>query len=459
MRRGLAGLSLLVLLVAEVSANGRAPQTTGVYFRPGNSHTIYIRSTFGLLVSKDDGCSFRWVCERAIGYGGEFDPKYAIAMDGTVFATTFTGLRVSRDGGCSWVTATAERPARDPGNISDTWIDALDIASTGEVWVATAESARPNNVYSSKDNGITFEPRHISSPTIWWKSVKVARSSNGQRVYLAGYQVAGVLADGGQSSPSAHLLRSDDGGTNWVELELFGTRRDPPTMRFGSTPIVLISAVDPKQPDTLLLTSLGANGKGDRLYRSVDAGSSFDEVLATQDTIKDVLFTSDGSVLVATLLGSFRSVDTGATFQPLDGSPQLQCLGQRGDGQLVGCGANWEPDFKAVVLSPDTTTWSNVFRFVELAGPLACPAGTTSHDTCDRLYPALQQQFGSTGPTACGVVPDDSVNTTPPPKRGGGCCDAGDGAPLGAGALVIWLLGWGRSPLSQLSRRRAGRKL
>ena len=171
---------LLILAAALIpvaaSANGRPPVTNGVFFKNGDPHSVYVRSTFGLLVSKDDGCSFRWVCERAIGYGGEFDPKYAVAFDGTIFATTFEGLRVSRDGGCTWVTATAELPMGDPGNISDIWIDALDISTEGEVWVATAESAKANDVYSSKDNGVTFTPRGLSSQTTWWKSVKVART-------------------------------------------------------------------------------------------------------------------------------------------------------------------------------------------------------------------------------------------------------------------------------------------
>src|SRR5678816_4665147 len=81
-------------------ANGRPPITNGVKFRPGDNHSLYVATTFGLLVSHDDGCSFRWVCEQNIGYGGTFDPQYRIATDGAIFATTFTGLRVSRDGGC-----------------------------------------------------------------------------------------------------------------------------------------------------------------------------------------------------------------------------------------------------------------------------------------------------------------------------------------------------------------------
>ena len=435
-------LVILALLAPAIAlANGRPPATNGVYFKPSDNESIYVRSTFGLLVSHDNGCSFSWVCERAIGYGGEFDPKYAITSDGTIFATTFDGLRISRDGGCSWITATAELPAGDPGRIADIWIDALDISSTGEVWVATAESAQPNDVYSSIDAGLTFRPRGLRSTTIWWKSVKVAKT-NPQRVYLTGYQVAGVLPDGGQALPQAHLMRSSDGGTTWTELELFGTRRDPPDMKFGPTPIVLVAAVDPKQPDGLFLISVGANNKGDRLYRSVDAGFSFTEVLVTADTILEVLYAADGAIYVASESGGFKSTDGGVSFQPLTGVEKLQCIGQRGDGQLVGCGANWEPDFKAVATSPDAAAWSKIFRFVELAGPLACPAGTTSADLCDRLWPSLQEQFAATGPGECGAAPVDTAVEMPRPPKDGGCCDAGTGGPslLLLGGLVTIVL-------------------
>src|SRR5439155_24446940 len=88
----------LALAAAPAFANGRAPLTNGINFKAGDDQSIYLSTTFGLLVSHDDGCTFRWVCEQSLGYGGQWDPKYAIASDGTIFATTFEGLRVSRDG-------------------------------------------------------------------------------------------------------------------------------------------------------------------------------------------------------------------------------------------------------------------------------------------------------------------------------------------------------------------------
>ena len=155
---------------------GALRSPAGCIFSPAITKSLYVATTFGLLVSHDDGCSFRWICEQNVGYGGTFDPKYRIATDGTIFATTYTGLRVSRDGGCTFTTATAGQPANDPGRIADTWIDAIDIGPAGDVWVATADSTKPNNIYRSTDNGQTFEPRGMLSQTIWWKSLALAPS-------------------------------------------------------------------------------------------------------------------------------------------------------------------------------------------------------------------------------------------------------------------------------------------
>jgi hypothetical protein len=181
------------------------------------------------------------------------------------------------------------------------------------------------------------------------------------------------------------------------------------------------------------MSSLGASPAGDRLYRSSDGGTSWTDVLSTASPIVDLAVEQSGKVLVATLAsGSFESTDHGASFSAMTGAPQLACVGQRSDGTVFGCGANWEPDFKAVARSSDGTSWNKVFRFVELAGPLDCPAGSAEHDVCGGQWPALQQQFGANGPIA---------DVTPPPRRSG-CCDAGASADqLGALATLAALCG------------------
>src|SRR5688572_3641362 len=53
--RAMRRLVLASLLVASIAhANGRSPQTIGVYPKPGEPQTIYVATTFGLLVTSDE---------------------------------------------------------------------------------------------------------------------------------------------------------------------------------------------------------------------------------------------------------------------------------------------------------------------------------------------------------------------------------------------------------------------
>jgi hypothetical protein len=422
-----------LLAAGAAYANGRPPLTNGITFKPGDAQTLYVRSTFGLLVSPDAGCTMYWICEDNVGYGGTYDPVYKVASDGSIFATTYTGLRISRDGGCSFTT-NSTLPA-------NTWVSGLDIGPTGEVWVGTASSGAVNDVYASSDNGNTFASRGMVSPTIWWKSVKVA-PSNAMRIYVSGYAVATTpLPDGGQAPPVAHLERSDDDGSTWTDEPLAG-------VTYGPTPILMINAVDPNNADNVYVVSVGANPpNGDIVYRSSDGGVTLTNVLATTNTVSDIVVTSTTGVIVATQLGgSVVSSDGGMTFSTMASPPQLSCLGQSPDGSLIGCGANWQPDYKSVTKSADGgTTWSNVWRFVNLYGPLQCPAGTAEHDTCaDQEWSTLQQQFGTSGPTCGPYVGMNGVDAPPVtqtmPKKSAGCCDAGGAPPalLAGGVLALW---------------------
>jgi hypothetical protein len=431
--RALGIVAVCCGLVAIAHANGRPPLTNGIHFNASDPHSMYVASTFGLLISHDDGCTMNWICEDNLGYGGTWDPKYAIATDGTIFATTYTGLRVSRDGGCSFATATAELAMGAPNRIAGIWIDALDLGPTGDVWVGTAESGQPNEVYVSHDNGMSFTAVGLQSPTIFWKSVRVA-PTNMMRVYASGYEVA---------TPTAHLEITNNGGATWTASPLTG-------VAYGTTPIVLVAAVDTTTPDTFYLISVGASLPGDKLYRTTDGGQTFTDVLDSPGPVQNVIIKDSQNVYVTTMVQSgtaevggpaFHSIDGGVTFPPIPNAPQLACLGIAPDGSMIGCGANWVPDYEAVARSTDgAQTFTKVWRFVEMFGPLQCPSGTVEHDECDVAeWPSIQQQFGTTGPT-CGsnVEPGDPPPVVAP-KKSGGCCDAG-GSPLGVIALGLVVL-------------------
>jgi hypothetical protein len=321
----IAALATLAMIATHARAAPAPPTTIGVYTRPGDPHATYIETSFGLLVSHDNACSFRWICAAAIAEREDRAPVFRVARDGAMFAATPHGLRVSRDGGCTFTSVT--------GRIAETWIAGLDIGPTGEVWVTTSDGGKANDVLRSTDGGENFVSAGLRSSTIWWRSVAIA-PSRAARVYATGYEVAGA-------APRTHVMISDDGGAHWTASALAG-------VRFAVTPLMLVQAIDRGDPDRVFATSVGAAASGDRLYRSNDGGATWREVLAA-GAIRGV--TIEGAVVaVDSAPRAFVSKDGGETF---------------------------------------TETAKDDERVDRIAGPLACPAGTPQHDRCEPAWPAF----------------------------------------------------------------------
>jgi len=437
-------LALTVAIVAAAAAparaNGRFPASTNVFTRPGDPDDLYLALTFGLMLSHDDGAHFYWVCEGNIGYGGDFDPKYEIARDGTIYATTYQGLRVSRDGGCTFTTAAESQPD-GPDKLGAIWVDAIDLDADGGVWVGTAENGVTNAVFHSTDGAHTFTRTGLESTTAWWKSVIVA-PSDAQRIYVTGYQVA--------PTTEVFLYRSTNGGTDFAPLPLTG-------VALGGNPLVLVEGVDPADPAIVYLRSVGAGGPAhDLLYRSVDSGDTWTMVLDAPDTMRAFTIRSNGDVVVGSLLSddpergcTYRSTDRGVTFTSCEHGPKMACITERGDGELFSCGANWDPDLFTLGRSEDAEAWTEVVRFHEMSGPLQCAAGTPQHDTCElRQWPQIREQFQVTGPVDGGASETPDAGTTPPGNPPGCCDSSGGGA---ATVILVVLVGAG---LAWRGRRR-----
>src|SRR6476659_2253715 len=91
----------VLLLSTPAAANGRDPYTSSIHFKRGAETNIVAGMTFGVVQSHDNGATWQWMCEQAVGYGGMYDPDYEYTSTGAIFATTFDGLKVMRDG-CSF---------------------------------------------------------------------------------------------------------------------------------------------------------------------------------------------------------------------------------------------------------------------------------------------------------------------------------------------------------------------
>jgi len=396
------------------TANGRFPASVNVRFAPNDTSSILLPVTFGLLSSKDGGASWRWVCEDAVGYGGTFDPDYAITSDGTLYATTFQGLRRSVDGGCTWTTVSL-------GVLpDDTWVAEVAVASDNSVWITTATTAQLNDVLVKRPyTGQGFVGTGLETTTGWWRSIAVAKS-NPSRLYVSGYEVNGM----GGPVPVVHLRRTDDAGDSWVVLET-------DDFTFGPEPLIFIEAIHPQNPDVVFARVAGTEiPVGDSLYRSSDAGVSWTKVLTTADAITGVVVRKDsGDVIVATINDGVRISTSGGaagTFVAIDDPPRMACIDEGPDGLLYGCGANWEPDNFALGRSTDGKGWTKLAAFQDVVGPLACPAGTPQTDVCvTQSWPGVCWQLGVCGSADAGPRAGADGGQASKPTDGCGCTSTG----------------------------------
>src|SRR4051812_25314166 len=108
------GSCLAVSVVSAATAaraNGAFPDEFSVHFPASAPHRILIGSNFGLLVSEDDGTTWRYACEPWVTVGSN-DPLspalvsfYQVSVDAAVLAVSGPITR-SADDACTWPTST-----------------------------------------------------------------------------------------------------------------------------------------------------------------------------------------------------------------------------------------------------------------------------------------------------------------------------------------------------------------
>lgn len=451
--RAFLAVALLAVLGVSTSAwaNGRPPQAMTLHVRPGNPQDMVIGATYGAMVSHDAGATWQWFCEYAVGYGGTYDPDYAISPAGTIFATTFDGIQVNRDG-CVFALSPFGQT-----NASQVAIDSTGAVIVAMVYPGDMTQIPPvppdHKVYKSTTDGMTFDAGTvvgIGDET--WISLEVA-PSDPLRIYLTGYRfVAGM-------GKTLVVYRSDDGGANFAP---------EPTTDFtpvSSSSDLQVAAISTTDPDRLLMRVTKWSGvTGDAFYLSTNAGASWTKVLELTDAGRGAIYRANGDAVIGTSVsGIYRSIDGGANFALVSApapdagtpvGPEVTCMLEI-DGEVWACTNNYQaaPYAFGVMKTTDLLSWTGVMTFQDsITGPVNCPAGTFQQDCCTvhvEACPAqnvstwcfLQSQLGiHASPIDC--IPDGE----PPPSHTGGCCDAS--APGRTAALPTLVIAFG------LTRRR-----
>jgi hypothetical protein len=324
----LTGLSCIV--TAAASANGRLRVATGLAIHPSDERQLLLGLTYGLALSRDRGASWTWMCEQQIeGNGGDVDPSIVMTGDGTLVVLSLTngGVLVSRDDGCSFDRATG--PVQSQRGVDLT----LDPSRSARVLalmsslveVTDGEPRYRNVVAQSLDHGASWDLLAELPGDFLPETLEIAPSDT-NRIYVSGATSA---------SPREGVVeRSDDGGLSWARTTM--------ELPFGSGSLY-ISGIHPTNRDRLWFRVPGWSDVYGvlpaRLLLSTDGAASFEQVGDTQGGMLGFAVSPDGDRIVfgGPLDGLFEAPSDASAPPSRVSRLGVTCARWRSDGLYV-CG-------------------------------------------------------------------------------------------------------------------------
>src|SRR5580704_716026 len=189
----------IALSASTATANGRFPASNQFLFSPSNPNLIWLRTTYGILPSTDDGSSWAYLCEdvfglQSAGGSGYEDPGVALMSNGNVIVSDSRGVSVSTDQGCTW---SCQGGMLAKQAFIDLAVSPSDV-TTAVVLTATyvASDSGTTNTYSqvfrTTDYGMTWNPVGPPlDPTVLVQTVDLAKSDP-TRIYVSGTRNFGI---------------------------------------------------------------------------------------------------------------------------------------------------------------------------------------------------------------------------------------------------------------------------
>ncbi len=448
----IAGLAALVPEGAR--ANGRLPAAKELVISPTDPSLFAIEATFGILVSRNAGASFGWVCEPALGYASTAveDPSIGITPT-TILAGIVQGVAVSADHGCTWRFNLTE-PVSDVVVRRDDPHSALALSSRYLGLTDAGRNAFVTAVYATHDDGATWaqDGTPIQSDLVA-ETIDVA-PSDPNRIYIGGGHT--MVDDDGSLSGEGVVLASTNGGASYTTTTI------PLIAPYETQGAAYVSAVDPTDPQRVYVRIHDAFV--DRLLVSDDGAATFRTVYQAQGTLPGFALSNDGSTLflgdsaAGVLVAHPPTADSGAAFAFVKQSSTIvECLAWSA-GKLYACTGL---PLQLAVSTDEGKTFATEFSFGCVPGPLACPSDA-GDAVCSAYLGELRASVGTcTEAGADGAAPaptpDGSADGSggdggagkPAPRSSSCGCSAGEAGAMG-GLSALALLS-----LLALRRRRA----
>lgn len=450
--RAVLAAALATLSPGAALSNGRFPAAQQVVLGPGaRSDVIALRATFGLLVSRDAGRTFRWYCEDLIYFpfvpGLGFDPPVEVTSRGDITLGCEDGARSLTDG-CA---------VRDLASVSHREITDLAATPDGATLYAAESTTGARSFILRADASLFFSRMGAGVDGLRFLTVEVA-ASRPDRVYASGFDDT--------PSRTPRVLRSDDGGATLRGLDTPGG--------FGEQ--AYVSGVSPADPDVLYVRIV--EGFGSALLRSGDGGEHFEVVARTRDAMVGFALSDDGRTVWygSADEGLFRATDGGRRFSQV---ATLPTHGLRFHAGALWVVTDWVRQPFALGRSMDGGEHiEGVLRFEDVLGPPACASPSEGTVICQERWPELRRSLeapdvlmdaGTVAPDTGAPALDagmlvadagaamDAGAARPPAALGCGCHAGPSGGRAWAWILfLLGALGFRRRRVSRVERRPKG---
>jgi len=435
-------------------ANGAFPDSQSILTPADRPQEIILVTNFGLVTTTDGGQTWLWSCEQdgnALGVLYQMTPL----PRNRLLAVTNQNLGYSDDVSCGWQIAGGAVTGQ---SVTDAYLDPV----SGTRVLAIAVANQIYSVFPSTDAGTTFGPalyQAAAGQTI--TGVEIAQSDPNV-VYVAL-----------RASTGAPLLgRSSDGGAHFTLNDLSAAL---------GTGLLRIIAVDPQDPNRVLMRFLSANDESIAL--TTDGGVTATKPVTVNGDFNSYTRLPSGTILIGGVIeystkpGLFRSRDRGATFEQVANPPAIRALSQRG-GTVFAAADNFGDGYALGTSGDEGTTWQALMTYADVKAinpclKAACQATCDAEvsvslwtaDVCSADAPVSTGtagtggsgqggrggSSGSAGTTgSAGASGAGGTGGTAPPKHGGGCAVA----PVAPGAAcLLTLLALG---VATARRRRRG---